>query len=222
MHSYKTQVLPSVLSADFSKLEDEIRSVESGPLEILHLDVMDGRFVPNLTFGPFIVSAIDKLSDRILDTHLMIHEPAHLIPAFAKSGSDWITVHVEGCEDLAATLDVIRKSGAKPGIALNPDTPLARVEEYLGDIHLLLLMTVFPGFGGQAFMSEVVPKIEEAAALRQKRGYDYRIEVDGGIAPATAGIVTRAGAELLVAGSAVYSHDDRPAAMRAILDAAGE
>ncbi|NNE08151.1 MAG: ribulose-phosphate 3-epimerase [Gemmatimonadetes bacterium] len=221
MNSFKTRVLPSVLSADFSKLEEEIRSVEAGPLEILHLDVMDGRFVPNLTFGPFIVKAIDKLSDRILDTHLMVREPAHLVPAFAKAGSDWITVHVEACEDLGATLDVIRDAGAKPGIALNPDTPLARVEEYLGEIHLLLLMTVFPGFGGQEFMAEVVPKIEEAAAIRAKRGYDYLIEVDGGIAPETAGLVTRAGAELLVAGSAVYNHEDRPAAMRAILDAAG-
>ncbi len=221
MSQFGIQVLPSVLSADFSKLEEEIRSVEAGPLEILHLDVMDGRFVPNLTFGPFIVSAIDKLSDRILDTHLMVREPAHLIPAFAKAGSDWITVHVEACEDLGATLDVIRASGAKPGIAINPDTPLARVEPYLGDIHLLLLMTVFPGFGGQAFMAEVVPKIEQAAAMRAKRGYDYVIEVDGGIAPATAGVVARAGAELLVAGSAVYNHEDRPAAMRSILDAAG-
>ncbi|RPJ40624.1 MAG: ribulose-phosphate 3-epimerase, partial [Candidatus Latescibacterota bacterium] len=146
------QVLPSLLSADFSKLEEEIRSVERAGARILHLDVMDGRFVPNLTFGPLIVRAISSLTDRVLDTHLMVEEPAHLVSAFREAGSHWISFHVEATRDVEGTLALIRKSGALPGLALSPGTPFDAVRPYLEGLNHLLLMTVNPGFGGQRFL----------------------------------------------------------------------
>lgn len=213
----RVQVLPSLLSADFARLEEEIRSVEAAGARILHLDVMDGAFVPNLTFGPIIVSAIARLTDLVLDTHLMVREPAHLVPAFRKAGSHWISVHVEACADPAAALAEIRKGGALPGIALNPETPFEAVVPYLGGLNHLLVMSVHPGFGGQSFREEAIPKIEAAARLREKGGHSYLISVDGGVNRATGMRVMGAGAELLVAGSAVFGAEDRGAAMRAIL-----
>jgi len=210
------QVLPSLLSADFSRLAEEIVSVEEAGARILHLDVMDGRFVPNLTFGPLIVQAIRKLTDRTLDTHLMVREPAHLVGPFREAGSDWISIHVEACEDVAGTLDVIRSSGALAGISLNPETPIEAVLPYLEGLNHLLVMSVSPGFGGQSFREEALPKIEAAAAYREKKGLSFMISVDGGVGPDTAPRVRAAGAELLVAGSAVFGVPDRAAAMRAI------
>ncbi len=210
------QVLPSLLSADFSKLEEEIRSVEEGDAKILHLDVMDGTFVPNLTFGPILVKAIRKLSDRVLDVHLMVREPAHLIPAFRRAGADWISIHAEACEDIPGTLEVIRHSGAKPGLVINPETPLEKATPFMAEINHLLLMTVSPGFGGQAFREEVLPKIEEARRIRDDAGMRCFIEVDGGVAAATAKAVGLAGAELLVAGSAVFGGEDRGEAIAEI------
>jgi ribulose-phosphate 3-epimerase len=212
----EVQVLPSLLAADFSRLEAEIRSVEAAGSRILHLDVMDGQFVPNLTFGPLVVRAVAKLTDRVLDTHLMVREPAHLIPAFREAGSHWISVHVEACADVAGALDLIRRSGALPGLALNPETPFAAVRPFLGGLNHLLVMTVSPGFGGQSFREEVLPKIEEARRHRDEKGLAYLISVDGGVDPETAKRVRRAGAELLVAGSAIFRATDRAKAMRAI------
>lgn len=213
----RIEVLPSLLAADFSRLGEEIRSVEAADVRILHLDVMDGSYVPNLTFGPLIVEAVSKLTDLVLDTHLMVREPAHLIPAFRKAGADWLSIHVEACADVAGALEEIRRSGALPGIALNPETPFDRVEPYLEKLNHLLIMTVSPGFGGQAFREDVLEKIGEAARYREAKGYEYRISVDGGVGPETAERVRRAGGELLVAGSAVFGAPDRAAAVRAIL-----
>ena len=209
-------VLPSLLSADFARLGEEIRSVEEAGARILHLDVMDGRFVPNLTFGPIVVRAIRALSSAALDTHLMVREPAHLIPAFREAGADWLSVHAEACTDVAGTLETIRSSGAKPGLVLNPPTPLEEILPWIDRIHHLLIMTVNPGFGGQTFMDEVVPKIREARRVRDERGLDFRIEVDGGVNRKTAPLVREAGGELLVAGSAVFGAADRAAEMRLI------
>jgi len=209
-------VLPSLLSADFSRLGEEIRSVEEAGAGILHLDVMDGRFVPNLTFGPIVVRAIRALSSATLDTHLMVREPGHLIPAFREAGADWLSIHAEACADVAGTLETIRSSGAKPGLVLNPPTPLDTILPWIDRIHHLLIMTVNPGFGGQSFMNEVVPKIREARRVRDERSHDFRIEVDGGVNRKTAPVVREAGGELLVAGSAVFGAADRAAEMRLI------
>ncbi len=212
----KVEVLPSLLAADFSRLAEEIRSVEEAGARILHLDVMDGQFVPNLTFGPLIVRAVARLTTLTLDTHLMVREPAYLVPRFREAGSHWISCHVEACEDVAGTLSEIRRSGALPGLALNPETPFDAVLPYLSDLNHLLVMTVSPGFGGQGFRSEVVPKIAEARRVREEKGYSYRISVDGGLNPRTAEAVREAGADLLVAGSALFGARDRAEAMRAI------
>lgn len=214
--SAPVQVLPSLLSADFSRLEEEIRSVERAGAKILHLDAMDGGFVPNLTFGPIIVKAVAKLTDLVLDTHLMVTEPAHLVPAFRKAGAHWLSIHVEACADPAAVLAEIRKSGALPGIALNPETPFQAVVPYLDGLNHLLVMAVSPGFGGQSFREEVLPKIEEAVRHRDRHGHSYLVSVDGGVGRGTASRVRAAGAELLVAGSALFGAADRGAEMAAI------
>jgi ribulose-phosphate 3-epimerase len=210
------EVLPSLLAADFSRLEAEIRSVEEAGARILHLDVMDGRFVPNLTFGPLIVQAIAKLTSCVLDTHLMVVEPAHLVPAFRKAGSHWISFHVEATANVPGTLETIRRSGALPGLALNPETPFDAVRPYLEGLNHLLLMSVSPGFGGQGFREEVLPKIEEARRWRDANGLSYLISVDGGISSRTAPRVLRAGADLLVAGSAIFRAPDRAKEIRAM------
>lgn len=190
--------------------------MEEAGARTLHLDVMDGRFVPNLTFGPIVVRAIRRLSSAVLDTHLMVREPAHLVPAFRKAGADWISIHAEACADVEGTLEAIRVSGARPGLVLNPPTPLEAVLPWIDGIHHLLIMTVNPGFGGQSFMREVVPKIREARRVRDERGLGFRIEVDGGVNRETAPIVREAGGDLLVAGSAVFGAADRAAEMRLI------
>jgi len=216
MTTGEPRVLPSLLSADFSDLGREIESVEKCGVSELHLDVMDGAFVPNLTFGPIVIEAVRSLTDLTLDVHLMVREPGHLIGAFRKAGADWISVHLEACADVKGTLQAIRGSGAQAGLALNPETPLAGAVPMLGGLHHLLLMTVSPGFGGQSFRGEVLPKIEEAATLREREGHSFMIEVDGGISPDTAHNVAAAGARLLVAGSAVFRADDRPKAIAEI------
>ncbi len=212
----RIEVLPSVLSADFSRLTEEIRSVEDAGAKTLHLDVMDGSFVPNLTFGPIIIRAIRKLTGAILDTHLMVDEPGHLVPAFRKAGADWISIHLEACGDVAGTLQEIRDSGALPGLVLNPETPFEEAVPYLNRLNHLLIMTVHPGFGGQSFISEVLPKIEEAKRHRGDLNLDYRIQVDGGVNREMAHLVRDAGADMLIAGSALFGAADRAAEMRAI------
>jgi ribulose-phosphate 3-epimerase len=212
-------IAPSLLSADFSRLREEVEAAERGGADLFHLDVMDGHFVPNLTFGPMLVRAVRKLTSLTLDTHLMIENPDKYIGEFADAGSDVITIHVEASSDPRRDLEAIERKGKKKGVTLNPDTPIERVADFLGEIDLLLVMSVFPGFAGQSFIPEVLAKIEEARRIREKKGLDFLIEIDGGIAPSTSAIAKRAGAEILVAGSAVFKSPDYAEAIRAIRDA---
>ena len=211
-------VAPSILSADFSRLQTDLALVDP-ERDWIHCDVMDNHFVPNLTFGPIVIDAVRKLSRGYLDVHLMIDEPAKLVSAFRKAGADGITIHLEACEDLAATLAAVKESGARIGLALKPGTPLAAAEPHLGDLDLLLLMTVEPGFGGQAFMSDMMPKVKEAVAWREQHAARYLIEVDGGIAPDTAKVSRAAGAEVFVAGHAIYRQPNPQIALATLRDA---
>ena len=213
-------VAPSILSADFSDLPGAIR-IPDPAREWVHCDVMDNHFVPNLTFGPLLVAAARKLTSAFLDVHLMIERPERLAPAFREAGADQITVHLEAEHDapLREVLVAIRASGARVGLALKPATRFAAAEPYLDAIDLLLVMTVEPGFGGQAFMADMMSKVGEAAAWRARGGARYLIEVDGGIAPDTAPVARAAGADVFVAGNAIYAQADPERALRAMRDA---
>ncbi|MBF0497473.1 MAG: ribulose-phosphate 3-epimerase [Deltaproteobacteria bacterium] len=199
-----TRLAPSILSADFSMLGEEIRAVDRAMADYIHIDVMDGHFVPNITIGPLIVKAVRRVTELPLDVHLMIERPELFIDDFLAAGSDIITVHVETCRHLHRTVQMIRDGGGRPGVVLNPTTPLTMLEYILEDVDLVLLMSVNPGFGGQKFISSSLSKI---AALRQiidSRGLNVDIEVDGGVNLDTAAAVIGAGADILVAGSAVF------------------
>lgn len=210
------KIAPSILSADFAKLGEEIKDVENGGADYIHVDVMDGHFVPNITIGPLIVNAIRPTTKLPLDVHLMIENPDLYIPEFAKAGADIITVHVEACKHLHRTLHLIKETGVKAGVVLNPATPVNMIEHILDDIDMVLFMTVNPGFGGQKFIHSVLPKIKTVASLIKERGLDIEIEVDGGVNPETAKLCIEAGANVLVAGSAVFNKEDRKKAIEAI------
>lgn len=205
-------IAPSLLSADFSRLAGEIKDAERAGCDVLHVDVMDGQFVPNLTIGPVVVSSIRKVTQLPLDVHLMIDRPGRYVADFRKAGADWITTHVEAESqaEIRQTLQTIKKMGAKAGLSLRPKTPLTDLDPYLKDLDLVLVMSVEPGFAGQSFMPDQMAKIRE---LRPK--FSGLISVDGGIDPTTAPQALEAGADVLVAGSAIFGKKDRPAAVQA-------
>lgn len=210
------KIAPSILSANFAKLAEEIMEVENAGADYIHVDIMDGHFVPNITMGPMIVEAIRPVTKLPLDVHLMIENPDHYIEAFANAGADYLTVHVEACRHLHRTLQLIRSFDVKAGVVLNPATPLETIQHVLEEVDMILLMTVNPGFGGQSFIPNVLRKIEQARKLVEEKGLTVEIEVDGGINADTAKQCVEAGADVLVAGSAIYNHPDRNAALQAI------
>ncbi|MED4826956.1 ribulose-phosphate 3-epimerase [Bacillus atrophaeus] len=208
------KVAPSILSADFASLGKEIKDVEQGGADYIHIDVMDGHFVPNITIGPLIVEAVRPVTELPLDVHLMIEEPDRYIPAFAKAGADVISVHAEACPHLHRTIRLIKEHGVKAGVVLNPHTPVDMIKHVIEELDLVLLMTVNPGFGGQKFIHSVLPKISEVRRLADVKGKnEILIEVDGGVNKETAPLCIEAGANLLVAGSAIYGQNDRKKAI---------
>lgn len=211
------KIAPSILSADFAKLGQEIIEVEQAGADWIHVDVMDGHFVPNITIGPLIVDAIRPHTSLPIDVHLMIENPDHYISAFAKSGADIISVHQEACPHLHRTIYQIKEAGAKAGVVLNPGTPIEMIKEVLSDVDLILFMTVNPGFGGQLFIPSVLSKIGTCRKWLEQAGYNHiDIEVDGGVNQETARLCEEAGANVLVAGSAIFNQSDRLEAIRLI------
>lgn len=210
------KIAPSILSADFARLGEEIKDVERGGADYIHVDVMDGHFVPNITIGPLIVEAIRPITTLPLDVHLMIENPDLYIPQFAKAGADIITVHVEACPHLHRTVQLIKEQGVKAGVVLNPATPVDTLQHIIDDLDMVLLMTVNPGFGGQKFIKQVLPKIYAVSEMAKSKGLSIDIEVDGGVNSETAKLCIEAGANVLVAGSAIYNEKDRAEAIRAI------
>jgi ribulose-phosphate 3-epimerase len=201
-------VAPSLLSCDFSRLKEEVEAVEAAGADWIHLDVMDGHFVPNITFGPGLVEAVRRCTRLPLDVHLMIDNPDRHLESFVEAGADWLTVHQEVCPHLHRTLTRIEDLGAKPGVSLNPSTPFNTVIPVIEIVDLLLIMTVNPGFGGQEFIPMVLPKIKEAETYIKSKDLNTKIEVDGGIGPTSSLLVKEAGAEVLVAGASIFKSGD--------------
>ncbi len=210
------KIAPSILSADFAKLGEEIADVEKGGADFIHVDVMDGHFVPNITIGPLVVEAIRPITKLPLDVHLMIESPDQYIEAFAKAGADYISVHVEACRHLHRTIHYIRSFGVKPGVVLNPATPVGSLQHIIADVDMVLVMSVNPGFGGQKFIPEALTKIYQIKELATEKNPSLEIEVDGGVNTNTAKLCVEAGATVLVAGSAIYNEKDRARAIAAI------
>ncbi len=216
------KIAPSILSADFARLGDEIRSVEAAGADYIHIDVMDGHFVPNITIGPLIVSAARKVTTLPLDVHLMIENPDLYIPDFAAAGSDIIVVHAEAVNHLHRTVQLIKSCGKKAGVSLNPATPLTVLDYILEELDLVLLMTVNPGFGGQSFIEACLPKIHSLRAMLDRRGCEAELEVDGGVKESNIASISHAGADVFVAGSAVFGSPDYAKTIAALKESAKE
>ncbi|HEX4427208.1 MAG TPA: ribulose-phosphate 3-epimerase [Terriglobales bacterium] len=216
------ELAPSILAADFARLAEQIRGVEAGGATVVHVDVMDGHFVPNLTVGPPLVRSLRKATELPLDCHLMIENPDQFIPEFAEAGADWISVHQEACVHLNRTLHLIKSHDCLAGVVINPATPVETLTEVLSIVDYVLVMSVNPGFGAQQFIPETVHKIRKLAELRSQRRLNYRLEVDGGIALGTVTEVVRAGAEILVAGNAVFGQGDPTTNAQKLLKVATE
>ena len=208
------KIAPSILSADFSRLGDEIRAVEAAGADYIHVDVMDGHFVPNITIGPLIVEAARRVTDLPLDVHLMISEPEKYVADFAAAGADIIVVHAEASPHLHRLIQMIKGLGKKAGVSINPATPLSMIEEILPDLDMAMLMTVNPGFGGQSFIEACIPKIKRLRAMLDAIGSDAELEVDGGVKISNVASIAAAGADVLVAGSAVFGSDDYSATIK--------
>ena len=212
----KIKVAPSLLAADFSDLKTEVEKVEKAGAEWLHLDVMDGAFVPNISFGPCVIASLRGISQMFFDAHLMINEPIRYLEDYKKAGADGITVHYEACSDVAATLKAIRALGLKTGLSVKPDTPVSEIEQLLPLCDNVLIMTVYPGFGGQKLIPETVGKIAEVKALRERYGLEFEIQADGGISASNVAPLIEGGLTVAVAGSAVFRAEDPAAAVEAI------
>jgi ribulose-phosphate 3-epimerase len=204
----KIKIAPSILSADFSRLGDEIRAVEAAGADLIHIDVMDGHFVPNITLGPLVVQAVRPVTSLELDVHLMIEDPDRYLEAFARAGADWLTVHIEACPHLNRTINRIKELGIKAGVSLNPATPPQLLEYCMADVDMILVMSVNPGFGGQHFLPSSLQKIHKIQEMARKNNHHPAIEVDGGINEQTIAQVSEAGADIVVAGSAVFGKTD--------------
>jgi ribulose-phosphate 3-epimerase len=213
----RIRMAPSLLSADFARLKDEIQRIEAAGAEILHLDVMDGHFVPNISFGVPVIEKLRPISKLFFDTHLMITDPVRYAEPFAKAGSDLLTFHIEVAPDPLAVVNHIRSVGVRVGVTLNPDTPVSSMRPVIGAVDLVLVMSVWPGFGGQKFIESSLDKLRELRSLLRP---DHRLEIDGGIGRSTVPAVVRAGADTLVAGSAIFGEPDPPAAMRELFQLA--
>jgi len=213
---------PSILAADSGNIEREVRAIEAAGADAIHVDIMDGHFVPNLSFGPAMVATLRRLTRLPLDVHLMIQQPERYARAFIEAGADTLTVHLEAHHEVGKTLEMIRGLGCRPGLALNPLTLLEKAEKHLAQVDLLLCMTVNPGFGGQAFMTDVLEKVRKARVFRDRNNLNYDIEVDGGLDAATIGPAVAAGANAIVAGTSVFGQADRTAAVRQLREKAAE
>jgi ribulose-phosphate 3-epimerase len=216
------ELAPSILSSDFAHLAEQVHSAAEGGATLIHVDVMDGHFVPNITIGPVVVKSLRKATDLPLDCHLMIENPDQYIPEFAEAGADWISVHQEACRHLHRTLQLIRSHDLLAGVVVNPATPVETLSEVLDLVDYVLVMSVNPGFGGQEFIPRAIHKIRRLAELRNQHGLSYRIEVDGGISLDTVANVVRAGAEILVAGNAIFGQGDPKSNAQKLLKAAVE
>ena len=206
-----SKLAPSILSADFCKLGEQIHELEECDIELLHIDVMDGEFVPSISFGMPVIKSIRKITDMFFDVHLMVNEPVRYVEDFAKCGADLLTVHYEACKDVRATLEKIKEASMKCSVAISPDTEVSKLEGLLDIVDVVLVMSVYPGFGGQKFISYTVEKIKKLRAMCSERGLSTRIEVDGGINTETASLCAQAGASVLVMGSAFFKAQDRTA-----------
>ena len=216
------ELAPSILAADFARLGEQVRAAEEGGATVVHVDIMDGHFVPNLTIGPPVVKSLRKVTELPLDCHLMIENPDEFIPAFAEAGADWISVHQEACRHLNRTLHLIKCHDCLAGVVINPATPVDTLEEVLDLVDYVLVMSVNPGFGGQKFIPGTLHKMRQLSEIRSQRRLTYRIEVDGGVGHDTVGDVVRAGGEILVAGNAVFGSGDPKKNAGALLKAATE